>query len=82
MTVRLERWKLSRTLAVCVVFAAMTIVIAAVALLLVPMLERQIAAFIERLPKYVAWFRETAVPFLVVLYFFYQNVNRLLPAAI
>ncbi|HET7843963.1 MAG TPA: AI-2E family transporter [Xanthomonadales bacterium] len=62
---RLERWKLSRTFSVCVVFAAMTIVVAGIALLLVPMLERQVARFIERLPAYFAWFRDTAVPWLV-----------------
>jgi len=62
---RLERWRMSRTLAVCVVFAAMSVVIAGIALLLVPMLERQVARFIERLPAYFGWFRDTAVPWLV-----------------
>jgi predicted PurR-regulated permease PerM len=62
---RLERWKLSRTAAVTVVFGAMTLVVVGIALLLVPMLERQVSRFIERLPAYFGWFRDTAVPWLV-----------------
>jgi predicted PurR-regulated permease PerM len=45
---RLQRWKLSRTGAVCIVFALMTLAIVGVVLLLIPMLERQIGAFIEQ----------------------------------
>lgn len=62
---RLEKWKLSRTSAVCVVFAIMSLAIATIALLLVPMLEHQVAKFIERLPAYFGWFRDTAAPWLV-----------------
>jgi sortase A len=39
--------------------------------------------FVARaLRRYWAGFAVAAVPFVVALYFFYQNVNRLLPAAI
>jgi len=59
---RLERWKLSRTAAVAIVFAVMTLVLVGVVLLLVPMLERQITAFVEDLPRYLDWFRTRVLP--------------------
>jgi predicted PurR-regulated permease PerM len=61
---RLEAWGLSRTLAVVVVFTVMVLVLVAFALLLVPMLERQIAYLIEQLPIYLAWFRDSALPWI------------------
>jgi predicted PurR-regulated permease PerM len=61
---RLERWRLSRTAAVCVVFSLMTLAIVGVVLLLIPMLERQISDFIEQLPRYLDWFRGTVLPWL------------------
>lgn len=59
---RLDRWKLSRTSAVCVVFALMTLAIVGVVLLLIPMLERQISAFIEQLPRYIDWIQSRVLP--------------------
>lgn len=59
---RLERWKMSRTGAVCVVFALMTLAIVGVVLLLIPMLERQISAFIEQLPRYIDWIQGRVLP--------------------
>lgn len=61
---RLERRGLSRTLAVLAVFLAMVFVLVLVLLLLVPMLERQLSHFIDQLPRYVAWFKATATPWL------------------
>lgn len=60
----LERRKLSRTAAVAVVFTIMVLAVTLVLILLVPMLERQVARFIEQLPRYVAWFRVDATPWL------------------
>ncbi len=59
---RLQKWKLSRTLAVCVVFVMMTLVLIAVILILVPMLEQQISKFVHNLPTYATWFRVKVLP--------------------
>ena len=59
---RLDRWRLSRTAAVVVVFALMALALVGVVLLLVPMLERQITAFVEDLPRYLEWFRSRVLP--------------------
>jgi predicted PurR-regulated permease PerM len=61
---RLQRWKLSRTAAVCVVFVLMTLAIVGVVLLLIPMLERQISSFIEQLPRYIDWIQSRLLPWI------------------
>lgn len=61
---RLERLRLSRTGAVAIVFALMTLVLVGVVLLLVPMLERQISTFIDQFPRYRDWFTGVALPWL------------------
>ena len=61
---RLQRWKLSRTGAVCIVFALMTLAIVGVVLLLIPMLERQIGALIEQLPRYIDWIQSRVLPWI------------------
>ncbi len=59
---RLERRRLSRTLAVLVVFSAMTLAMVLLVVGVVPLLERQIANAIERLPQVVAWINQTVLP--------------------
>lgn len=61
---RLEARKLSRTAAVCVVFSLMTLGMVVFLLLLVPMVERQVGKFIERLPVYLAWGQNTLLPWI------------------
>ena len=61
---RMTRWKLSRSAGVGVVFASMTLFLALVVLVLVPVLQHQISHFFERLPDYVAWIRDVAVPWI------------------
>lgn len=61
---RLEEWKLNRTLAVSVVFLLFTLTLIAVLLILVPALEKQLTRFLTDLPRYLAWIRETAIPWL------------------
>jgi len=61
---RLERWKLSRSAAVAIVFLGLTMLLVLTLLLLVPFLERQIASFVRHLPDWVAWFQNVAVPWL------------------
>lgn len=60
----LQRRGLGRTLAVTIVFVALTLLLIIVLLLLIPYLERQIAAFFKQLPAWINWFRDVAVPWL------------------
>ena len=62
---RLQRRGLSRTMAVVLVFAVMSIVVVLVLLLLVPMLVRQVGHLVEQLPSYVEWLRARIEPLLV-----------------
>jgi predicted PurR-regulated permease PerM len=59
---RLEQWKLPRTLSVVVVFCAIFLILASVLLLLFPLVERQVAYLVTKLPEYVDWFQNTAWP--------------------
>ena len=61
---RLERLGLGRTAAVCVVFLALSLVLAGAALLLVPMLSRQLQQLLTLLPLVLDWAENTAVPWL------------------
>ena len=54
---KLESWKLSRTLAVTLVFLLISLLVFGIALILIPALERQISSFISNLPLYFAWLR-------------------------
>src|SRR3954452_20890029 len=59
---RLERWKLSRSAAVAIVFLGLTLLLVLTLVLLVPFLERQVANFILNLPKWTTWLQTVAVP--------------------
>ncbi|MGD8710963.1 MAG: AI-2E family transporter [Ectothiorhodospiraceae bacterium] len=59
---RLERLRLSRTLAVVVVFVALTLIGLGALFLLVPMLSRQVDALQAQLPQIVDWVQHTALP--------------------
>lgn len=59
---RLERRRLSRGAAVTLVFAAMTLALVLALVALVPLLERQIARLIEKLPQGVAWANGVVLP--------------------
>lgn len=60
----LERHRLTRTLAVTVVFCMLFVVLVALAFLLVPKLEQQFAALLRQLPKYLSWIQANLVPHL------------------
>jgi predicted PurR-regulated permease PerM len=60
----LERWRLSRAAAVSIVFLALTLVVVLILLLVIPYLSHQVAAFINHLPEWVAWFNSVSVPWL------------------
>lgn len=61
---RLERLRIGRGLAASIVFLVMLLLVALALLLLVPLIQRQVARFIAALPGYVAWATHTAVPWL------------------
>ena len=59
---RLEARGRSRGAAVALVFTVMTVVFVALALLLVPLVQRQIVTLIDSFPRYQAWLVDTVVP--------------------
>jgi predicted PurR-regulated permease PerM len=59
---KLEARRLSRTLAVVIVFAVIFVVVLIVPLLLLPVIETQVSAFIRALPGYIDWLTETFLP--------------------
>lgn len=61
---RLQQWKMSRTLAVTLVFLAMSITVLVFLLLFIPLLEHQIGNFLGNLPHYVEWLGGILVPWL------------------
>ncbi|PTS82924.1 AI-2E family transporter [Pseudomonas sp. HMWF032] len=59
---RLERWKLSRTWGVVVVFALITLIMAILLLVLVPMLGKQLVRLYELAPQMLDWAQHQALP--------------------
>jgi len=59
---RLEARRFSRTLAVTTVFVALSLVALILLLILVPMLERQIALLVSKLPQYLDWLQNKGLP--------------------
>lgn len=64
MVDRLEARRMQRNTAVVLVFSVMTLVLAIVAILLVPLLEQQLVTLVESLPNYRDWFVQTALPWI------------------
>lgn len=61
---RLQARRLSRSTAVGIVFLLMTLAVVGAVLLLIPMLQRQIAYFGERLPQFAEWVETVALPWI------------------
>jgi predicted PurR-regulated permease PerM len=61
---RLERAGLGRTTSVFVVFFTMILMLALVVLLLGPLLTDQIRHFVEQMPIYAGWLRNTVLPWI------------------
>ncbi|HEY0635167.1 MAG TPA: AI-2E family transporter [Gammaproteobacteria bacterium] len=59
---RLERSRISRTWAVVMVFAALSLLLVLLLLIFIPLLERQIALLATKLPGYIDWLQEQALP--------------------
>lgn len=62
---RLQARGLGRSASVSIVFAAMTLALLLLPLVLIPLLEAQISMLVEKLPLYIGWIRERLMPFLV-----------------
>ncbi len=61
---RLEAWGLSRTWSVVVVFVTMTLLMVGALLVLLPLLQKQLALLAATLPEYARWSREHILPWL------------------
>lgn len=61
---RLEAKKLSRTLSVTIVFVGLSLLALILLIILVPLVERQISILVEKVPGYMDWIQETALPWL------------------
>jgi predicted PurR-regulated permease PerM len=59
---RLERLGLSRNLSVGLVFLLIGLALVALVLLVIPFTERQIAKFLDQLPRWLAWIQAEAQP--------------------
>jgi predicted PurR-regulated permease PerM len=61
---RLEAKKISRTLAVTIVFLVLSLLTIALLIILVPLLQSQIGDLFEKVPGYIDWLQRTALPWL------------------
>jgi predicted PurR-regulated permease PerM len=59
---RLEKFKLSRTLSVALVFAFFTLIVMAALLVLVPMLAKQLVRLYQLAPQMLDWLQQVALP--------------------
>ena len=59
---RLERYKMSRTFAVFVVFAALFIFVLLLLVMLAPALYSQVGAFVRAIPDWLHWLQEIGLP--------------------
>lgn len=61
---RLEKFKLSRTLSVVLVFAFFTLIVMVLLLVLVPMLAKQLVRLYQLAPQVLDWLQQVALPWL------------------
>lgn len=61
---RLQRWKLSRTAGVSIVFVVLTIVSLVMLLLVLPVLYTQLASLLKRVPEALLWIQDSLLPLL------------------
>ena len=58
------RWKVGRTVAVSIVFVLMLSLLTIVLLIIVPLLVEQVRLLVHRLPQWIEWFSDVALPWL------------------
>ncbi|MGQ3056785.1 MAG: AI-2E family transporter [Nevskia sp.] len=59
---RMERHRLSRTVAVCILFVLVTLVAVLALLLIVPLLQTQVLSLIDNIPNWAQWVQQVAMP--------------------
>lgn len=59
---RMERHRLSRTAAVCILFVLVTLVAVLALLLIVPLLQTQVLSLIDNIPTWAQWVQQVAMP--------------------
>ncbi|MHA7835738.1 MAG: AI-2E family transporter, partial [Algiphilus sp.] len=59
---RLERWRMSRTTGVTIVFTVITLGALIVTALLIPLLQQQVQIFLQRVPEYLQWAQDVVLP--------------------
>ncbi len=62
LVVRLEQWRLPRTVAVVAVFLLIILLFLGLVLFLVPLLQRQVIGFAAKMPGYLDWLQHTLIP--------------------
>lgn len=62
--VKIWRWKIARTVAVSIVFVLMLSLLTIVLLIIIPFLVDQVRLLVLRLPEWIEWFSDTALPWL------------------
>lgn len=61
---RLQAWKINRTLGVVIVFVLFLVILISCILVIIPLLQNQIIALINRLPDFFDWIQLKLVPWL------------------
>jgi predicted PurR-regulated permease PerM len=61
---KLERRGVGRPLGVSLVFLILTLAMVGIVLVLIPFMDRQVARFIEQLPRWTAWAQDVATPWI------------------
>lgn len=61
---RLESWRLPRTAAVLVVFVVLSLAVLLVLLTVLPLLQQQLSSLFGRMPAFLDWLQQTALPWL------------------
>jgi len=76
---RLEKLKWPRVAAVTFVFGVVVISLIAALLILVPLLEAQVASLIDKLPGMIVWFKDKVVPWVQMRMdgFFHLDVDKI-----
>jgi predicted PurR-regulated permease PerM len=62
LVIRLTRWRVPRGLAVALVFLLIITLVTALLVFLIPLIQRQVASFVQKLPQYLDWAQRTLIP--------------------
>ena len=65
---RLVKYKVNRTFSVLIVFVVFLVVMVGAALVVVPMLVREVSGLIQDIPAFIAWLQEKASPWLIATF--------------